>query len=218
MIYYNPTLNLWSDKLQSVPHQVAALRAKFRTWDARGFPAEPWVAVTESEPIYDGSPLTGERVRTLDEAGNTYSWTVGGVHWSQVVDTLAQARQRCREAIDAASSGAQQATIEYTIPAGGKLNDVDAVGQTVDLWMIHPEVVTYWVDFKTMFDSRGVFATEEFDCTTGRVEIPGDEMAAVFALVATQGSIRRTGWRRLENAFQQATTAQQYDAIRESLS
>ena len=217
MIYYNQSLNLWSDNLQSVPNQAIALRAKIRTWDARGFPAEPWVAVTESEPVYDGSPLTGAKSRTLDESGNTYSWTVNGVHWSQAVDTLAQAQQRCRTAIDAATSEAQAATIEYTIPANGKLNGVESAGQVVELWMIHPEVVTYWIDYKSMFDARGAFSTEEFDCTTGRVEIPGDQIAAVFALVATQGSIRRTGWRRLENAFQQATTAEQYDAIRASL-
>jgi hypothetical protein len=217
MIYYNHSLNLWSDNLQSVPNQATALRAKFRTWDARGFPAAGWVAVTESEPVYEGSPLTGAKVRTLDEAGSTYSWTVGGVHWSERVDTLVQARQRCREAIDGATSGAQQAVIPYTIPAGGKLNGVDAEGQTVDLWMIHPDVAPYWVDFKSMFDARGAFETEELDCTTGRVEIPGDQMNAVFALVATQGSIRRTGWRRLEHAFAAAETVEQYDAIRASI-
>lgn len=213
MIYYNQSLNLWSDNLQSVPHQSQALRAKFRAWDARGFPAAGWVAVTESSPVYDGSPLTGQKVKQIDESGTAYSWMVGEVRWDQAIDTLTVAQQRARTAIDSAASGAQQLTIEYTIPTGGKLNGVDAAGETVALWMIHPAVETYWVDFKTMFDARGAFATEEFDCTTGRVEIPGSDMPAVFALVATQGSIRRTGWRRLESQFSLAQTAADYDLI-----
>lgn len=213
MIYYNSELNLWSDNLQSVPQQSQALRAKFRAWDARGFPAAGWVAVTESSPVFDNSPLTGAKVRTLDEGGATYSWMVGEVRWNNAIDTLAVAQQRARTAIDSATSGAQQQTIEYTIPSGGKLNGVAAAGETVELWMIHPAVETYWVDFKSMFDARGAFEVEEFDCTTGRVEIPGSEMPAVFALVATQGSIRRTGWRRLESQFSLAQTVADYDAI-----
>jgi hypothetical protein len=213
MIYYNESLNLWSDRLSSVPQQAQALRAKFRAWDARGFPAAGWVAVTESEPVYDKSPLTGNKVRVLDAGGTTYSYIVGEVRWNLAIDTLAVARKRARTAIDSATSGAQQQTIEYTIPAGGKLNGVEAAGETVSLWMIHPAVETYWVDFRSMFMARGASETEEFDCTTGRVEISGTDMPAVFALVATQGSIRRTGWRRLESMFSLAETAAQYDAI-----
>ena len=217
MLYYNTQQNLWSDNLATVPNQAAALRNKFAAWDRRGFPANGWVALTESEPVYDGSPLTGTKVRTIDAGGTTFSWTVDGVRWDQCVDDLTQARKRCRDTIDAATGGAQALTIEYTIPSGGTLNEVPADGQTVELWMIHPAVETYWVDFKTMYDARGAFDREEFDCTTGRVNIAGADMPAVFSLVATHGSLRRTAWRRLESAFDSCTTAAQYDGLRSQI-
>ena len=121
-LYYNSAQQLWSDQLQSVPQQASALRAKFRTWDRRGFPADGWVALTESLPVYEGSPLTGIKARTVDEGGTTFSWTVDGVRWDQCVDDLTQARKRCRDTIDAATGGAQALTIEYTIPSGCTLN------------------------------------------------------------------------------------------------
>jgi hypothetical protein len=87
MIYYNPSLNLWSDNLSTVPQQAAALRNKFAAWDRRGFPADGWVALTESLPVYDGSPLTGTKVRTIDAGGTTFSWAVDGVRWDQCIAT-----------------------------------------------------------------------------------------------------------------------------------
>lgn len=217
MIYYNQSLNIWSDNLSAVPRQVAALRAKFRAWDARGFPAEGWVAVTESMPVYDQSPLTGDRIRTLDASGNTYSWTVEGVHWSACIDDLAAARNRCRSVIDAATLGQQTATIEYAIPPGGKLDGVAAADTVVNLHMVHPEVATYWVDFIARFVARGLYAREEFDSVEGRVEIAGTDLAAVFALVAEVGSQRRVAWRRVERAFAAASTVVEYDAITAAL-
>ena len=87
MIYYNTQQNLWSDNLATVPNQAAALRNKFAAWDRRGFPADGWVALTESLPVYDGSPLTGTKVRTIDAGGTTFSWAVDGVRWDQCIAT-----------------------------------------------------------------------------------------------------------------------------------
>jgi hypothetical protein len=89
-LYYNQSLNLWSDNLASVPQQAQALRAKIRAWDNRGFAPAGWVAVTESSPVYDNSPLTGDKVRVLDEGGTTYSYMVGESRWNNAIDQSAQ--------------------------------------------------------------------------------------------------------------------------------
>lgn len=90
MIYYSTQHDAWSDRL---PTAIAsAMRKKFAQWgeDQARYILHGWTPVTESSPVYDGSPLTGQRVRTLDAGGNTFSWMVGEVRWNQAIDTASQ--------------------------------------------------------------------------------------------------------------------------------
>lgn len=218
-VYYNAKQKIVSNNLESVPQQADALRAKIRTWEKRGYLPEGWVKLTESEPVYDDSLLTGTKELTVDEGGTTYSWTVGGVRWDQCVDVVANARKKCREIVDAAVAAAQAATIPYTLPAGSKLNNVDAAGTQVNLPAVHSvEGDKYWpnvalsMELKAKTGTMGV--TERFGAVEGRIDIPADEVMPLLTMLLPKLSGSLTNRLDIEDQFDKAATAEEYDAIR----
>lgn len=181
------------------------------------FAREGWTVVTESVPVYDDSPLTGSKHRRYNGDG-TWTWYVGDKPWNQAIYTVAQARQQVRDLIDGSVEQFKALTISHVLPTGSTVDGEDASGQTVDIWLIHPELSSYWTEFQAMFAQRGPFANEEFDSVQGRVSIPGADMPAVFAALAVAGSQYRIAWRRLEAAFRQCETAADYDNLKAAIS
>jgi len=217
MIYYHATRQLLSI---DAPRSDQVNR--FQHWDKRADPAEAyiasgWTPCPESSPEFDGSPLTGRKARTVAADGLSWSWTVSGEPWQTAIDVLRKSKQQARSAIDAAMTSSQQATIPYTLPVGATLQGNGAEGQEINLWMIHPDVQTYWVDYKSMMDARGMYSVEEFDSVDGRVTVDGEDMQMVLAAVARAGSYRRTAWRRLEAKYKTATTVAEFDSIRQAI-
>lgn len=204
------------------------------------FELQGWQLLQESEPQYKGEPLTGERVRDID--GEAFAWFVDGVRWNNSIDTVEQqrladeavaqaveneeaeaqaeaaalintAKAKVRALIDGSVEQSKVLTISYTLPAGSTLNTSDASGVSVDIWLIHPELSTYWTEYQAMFAQRTPFENEEFDTVQGRVTMPGSDLPSVFTAIAVAGSQYRIAWRRLEAAFKACTTATDYDNL-----
>lgn len=199
-----------------------AHRTKFRSWDKRLNPSQAyadsgWVIVTEVQPAYDGSVVTGQLSRVM-VSSSQYEYRVNDRPWSTAVDVIANAEQKCRAAIDAAVETGKALMIPYTLPAGSQLNNVDAAGQQVNLPLVHPILgEDYWIRVGTSLPARGFNDIERFGAFEGRIDVPKAFVSDLLKTMASIGSPATTKRLDLEDAFLRATSEAEYDAIRNSI-
>lgn len=165
-IRFNKTLGLFAHEAP-----LSDQRNRFRVWDASADPDScyreaGWVTLTESEPVYDGSPVTGKLGYLANEDG-TFTRTVGVSPWHEAIDEDVKKRQEAQAAIAQAAAASLAAGVPIKLPPGSLLDGADAGGQVVRCHLDGHERDGYW---------QGVYLavqadkfTPKFDTMDGRV-------------------------------------------------